>query len=293
MSVAQMFEGFCAQLPVPATQKQSIASRTATITRRLNTDFRATTSDTANRFYGGSYGRNTAIASVSDIDLLYEMPFEVYKRFHAYGTNGQSALLQAVRNSLNTTYSGSVVLADGQIVRIPFTDGITYEIVPVFVNDDQSYTYADSNQGGGWKVCKPKHEIDAFKTRNAEANGNLVALGRMARAWRDTNEVPMNGMLLDTFAYQFLETWGYRDKWFLYYHYMTRDYFAFVASQDRSQTFWRAPGSGSYVYKNGAFQAQAKEAYTTALAALQNIANNETWAAKQKYRQIYGTAFPA
>ncbi|PQA81989.1 nucleotidyltransferase [Limnohabitans sp. TS-CS-82] len=292
MSIAQYFENFCTQLPIPKAKRDSISDRTATITRRLNTDFRGTDSNTTNSFYGGSYGRNTAIASVSDVDLLYVMPYAVYQQFNGHAGNGQSALLQAVRTSLNKTYPDSAVIADGQIVKIAFTDGITYEIVPVFLNKDNSYTYADSNGGGSWKICKPKHEIDAFRTRNVESNGNLVTLGRMARAWRDKNDVQMSGMLLDTLAYQFMETWTYRDKSYLYYDFMTRDFFTYLTVQDTSQTFWRAPGSGSYVYKVGAFRARSQESRIYALQAIENMANNEHWAAKNKYRQIYGKAFP-
>lgn len=293
MSIAQYFQDFCYQLPVPTDKRSSIARRTAAIVRRLNTDFRDTTSDTANRFYGGSYGRNTAVSSLSDIDLLYVLPYSAYKQYDGHSGNGQSALLQAVRVSLNTTYPNSVVIADGQIVKIPFTDGITYEIVPVFLNTDDSYTYADSNDGGSWKTCKPKHEIDAFAERNEDCNSNVVELGRMVRAWRDFNNVPMGGMLIDTLAYQFLETWEFRKKSYLYYDYMTRDFFGFLAAQDPEQNYWRAPGSGSYVWRRGKFEYKARQAQLRALEALEYLANNQNWSAKQKFREIYGTAFPA
>ena len=110
MSIAQYFENFCTQLPIPKGKRDSISERTATITKRLNTDFRGTDSYTTNCFYGGSYGRNTAIASVSDLDLLYVMPFTVYQQFNGYAGNGQSALLQAVRMSLNKTVSLGLVI---------------------------------------------------------------------------------------------------------------------------------------------------------------------------------------
>ena len=293
MSIAQYFQDFCYQLPVPTDKRSSIARRTATIVRRLNTDFRDTTSDTANRFYGGSYGRNTAVSSLSDIDLLYVLPYSVYKQYDGHLGNGQSSLLQAVRASLNTTYPNSPVIADGQIVKIAFTDGITYEIVPVFLNTDASYTYADSNDGGSWKTCKPKHEIDAFSVRNDDCNSNVVELGRMVRAWRDYNIVPMRGMLIDTLVYQFLETWEFRKKSYLYYDYMTRDFFGFLARQDPEQNHWRAPGSGSYVWRGGKFEYKARQAQLRALEALEYLGKNQDWSAKQKFREIYGTAFPA
>ena len=293
VSVSQMFEDFCGQLVLPQTLRSSISTRTGRVVGRLNSDFRNSASDTANRFYAGSYGRSTAVPGISDIDLICILPYETYAQYNAYGGNKQSSLLQAVRASLNNTYPNSAVIADGQIVKINFTDGITYEIVPVFLNKDGSYTYADSNNGGSWKTCKPKHEIDSFLERDAQSNRNLVVLGRMVRAWRDNNNVGMSGMLIDTLAYQFMVTWEYRAKSYLYYDYLTRDFFSFLGQQDRNQTYWLAPGSGSHVYRGGAFELKARPTAAVAIDAIKNLEAQQFWAAKQKYRQIYGTLFPS
>lgn len=287
-----MFESFAAALQLPAAKKQSISSRTATITRRLNKDFRATESDTANRFYGGSYGRNTAVNSLSDVDLLYVLPYSAYVEYNAMTNGKQSALLKAVKESLLKTYPGSNIFVDSQIVKIPYTDGITFEVVPVFLNTDGSYTYADTSNGGSWQICKPKEEIEAFAERNKATNMNLVELGRMVRAWRDRNSVGMSGMLIDTLAWQFIEDWAHKDKSFLYYDYLTRDFFKWLSERDKTQTYWRVPGSGAYAYKGGPFHSKAETAYDSALAAIKNLENKEFWAARQKYRSIYGSIFP-
>ena len=291
MSVAQLFQQFCSRLPVSSDKRSTIASRTGTMTRRLNTDFRNTTSDTANRFYAGSYGRNTAVSSLSDIDLIYVLPYETYTQYNGYAGNKQSSLLQAVRNSLNTTYPNSVVVADGQIVKIPFTDGITYEIVPVFLNTDNSYTYPDANSGGSWKTCRPKHEIDAFSARNMDCNGNLVELGRMARTWRDYTNASMSGILIDTLAYQFMETWTHRRESYAYYHLLTYSFFQYLAGQNGEQKYWLAPGSGAWVYRTGGFEYKARKAELRAIEALKRINADQEWSAVQEYREIYGTAF--
>lgn len=287
-----MFEEFCFQLPLSVEKRSSIADRTARIVRRLNTDFRQTTSDAANRFYVGSYGRNTAVASVSDIDLMYVLPYETYAQYDVYSGNKQSLLLQAVRNSLNTTYANSAVIADGQIVKILFTDNIIYEIVPVVLNTDGSYRFPDSNNGGSWRFCKPKQEIEEFAAKNASCNKNLVELARMARAWRDANDVKMSGMLIDTLAYQFIESWAHRDKSYLYYDYLSRDFFSFLGQQNRQQGYWIAPGSGCHVHRTGSFELKARQAETVSLEAIKNLEASHFWAAKQKYREIYGTLFP-
>ncbi len=293
MSVAQYFQVFCSALSIPQDKRSAVAYRTGRLAKQLNADFRKLDSNSASRFYSGSYGRNTAIPSVSDIDLIYVLPYEVYERFNSYASGKQSALLQAVRQSVDTTYPNSATVADGQIVSISFTDGVTFEIVPVFLNKDGSYTYADSNGGGSWKICKPKHEIDAFATRNADCNYNLVELGRVVRAWRDFNNVPMSGMLIDTLAYQFIASWPYRDKSYLYYDWLTRDFFKFLAGQSATQTYWIAPGSGSYVWRSGNFEYKARQAELRSLEAIKHLEKEEYWSAKQKFRAIYGYSFPS
>ena len=293
VSVSQMFEDFCGQLVLPQTLRSSISTRTGRVVGRLNSDFRNSASDTANRFYAGSYGRSTAVPGISDIDLICILPYETYAQYNAYGGNKQSSLLQAVRASLNNTYPNSAVIADGQIVKINFTDGITYEIVPVFLNKDGSYTYADSNNGGSWKTCKPKHEIDSFLERDAQSNRNLVVLGRMVRAWRDNNNVGMSGMLIDTLAYQFIENYEHRGQSFLYHDFMARDFFDFLSKLDMNQTWWRAPGSGAYVSRKGVFQHKARSAFLRSVEAIQYNDTTYDWSRRQKWREVFGPLYPS
>src|SRR5581483_4558062 len=156
-----------------------------------------------------------------------QLPYEYYENYDNYTTNGQSALLQAVRDSIKNTYSTSHIGGDGQVVKINFDDGISFEIVPCFVNDDDSFTYPDTNSGGSWKVTNPKPEIKAIREGDELWNYNLKRLCRMARAWKDEWNVPMGGLLIDTLAYQFLKGWEYNDRSFLYYDWMTRDFLKF------------------------------------------------------------------
>ena len=60
------------------------------------------------------------------------------------------ALLQSVKSSIEKTYSTSNIGADGQVIQVTFTDGITFEVVPVFTNKGGSYTFPDTNSGGRW-----------------------------------------------------------------------------------------------------------------------------------------------
>ncbi|CAN7333805.1 SMODS domain-containing nucleotidyltransferase [Rhizobacter sp. LjRoot28] len=292
MGVGDWFQTFCGNLRIGADKRSSVAYRTGRIAGQLNHDLRGLDSKTSYRFYVGSYGRGTAIPSVSDVDLLYELPFALWERFDKYSGNGQSALLSLVSSSIQTTYPTSRVGGDGQVVVIKFDDGVTFEILPAFTNEGGGYTFADTNGGGGWKTCKPKQEMETFGARNGTCNGNLVELARMTRAWRDWNNVPMSGMLIDTLAYQFLADWAYRDKSYVYYDWMTRDFFGFLAGQDAAKSYWTAPGSGSWVYGSG-FQYKARQAELRTIEAIGSQQSNYDYTAKATYRGIYGTDFPS
>lgn len=292
MGLAEWFSDFCGKIQVK--DGGTISSRYKSITRRLNTDFWDTTSDISHSLYVGSYGRNTAIQGFSDLDMVFELPSDLYYQYDKYEGNGQSALLQAVRNSMQKTYSSSRIGADGQVVVVAFDDGITFEVMPVFNNTLGSYTYPDSNGGGSWKTTNPRPEIEAIRTRNKACNGNLVPLCRMMRAWKTKWEVPIGGLLIDTLAYQFIDGWQYKDKSYLYYDYMCRDFFKFMSDQDKEQEYWKAPGSGQYVYGKGLFQWKATRCYNISLEAIahETATPKQEWSAKQKWRDIFGTAFP-
>ncbi|MDO8608582.1 MAG: hypothetical protein Q7R40_18775 [Phaeospirillum sp.] len=292
MGVGEDFQKFCNALRITQGERSTISGRTSAITKRLNLDFWNSSSDADHSFYSGSYGRETAIRGVSDIDLLMALPPAIYTQYNSYQGNGQSALLQAVKNSIAKTYSSTAMRGDGQVVVVTFND-MKYEIVPVFFNSNGYYTYPDSNNGGSWKEVKPKEEIAAIAQRNSETNGNLRELCRMTRAWKDRCSVPISGMLIDTLAYNFIGSWQYRDKSYFYYDFMSRDFFEFLKGQNSNQSYWRAPGSNQNVYPSGNFTYKAGQAYNAAIEAIAYAENKNTWSARQKWREIYGTDYPS
>lgn len=293
MGLADWFKSFCDNIHVQ--DRGTISFRYRAITRRLNTDFRNSNSETAHSLYVGSYGRNTAVQGFSDLDMIFQLPNALFKQYDSYAGNGQSALLQAVRTSLRKTYSNSAIGADGQVVAIAFTDGPTFEVVPAFANTDASFTFPNANAGGSWQTTNPRPEIEAIRNRNAMCNGNLVPLCRMMRAWKSNWNVPVGGLLIDTLAYQFINEWEHKDKSYFYYDWMARDFFRFMADQDVAQQYWRAPGSGQYVYRKGLFQAKAQKCYDVAREAIvhETASPKREWSARQKWREIFGNSFPS
>ena len=292
MGLAEWFNTFCSDIQI--RDGGTISNRYRAITRRLNSDFWNTNSATSHSLYVGSYGRSTAIEGFSDLDMVFELPFSLYYQYNNHAGNGQSALLQEVRNSIRKTYPLSRIGGDGQVVAARFQDGITFEIIPVFLNGDGSYTYPNSKSRGSWKITNPRPEIEAIRTRNNACNGNLISLSRMMRAWKKKWNVPIGGLLIDTLAYQFIIGWKYKDKSYLYYDRMCRDFFRFMKDQDKHQTYWRAPGSGQQVYRKGLFEGKATRCYNISLKALEHesASPKREWSAKKKWMEIFGNSFP-
>lgn len=276
---------------MPRSTVLDISSRAKQITQRLNSDFRGLDSDTRYSLFVGSYGRGTDI-HVSDIDMIVELPFFLYEKYNSYQNNGQSALLQAVKESIKKTYSTTHIAGDGQVVKLNFTDGICFEILPGFsMTDDKNYLYPDTNNGGSWKITKPREEISQFNVFNNIWNKNLKRLCRMARAWKDTWDVPIGGLLLDTFCYNFLKEWEYREKSFVYYDWMTRGFFEYLKNQDTNKQYWLAPGSHQYVWRKGIFEYKALQCYNLAVQAIQYEQDKLPYTANSLWKKIYGNKF--
>ena len=115
----------------------------------------------------------------------------------------------------------------------------------------------------------------------------------MTRAWKFYCNTSINGLLIDSLAYRFLTDWEYRDKKYLYYDWMCRDFFEYLKNQKDGQTIWYAIGSGQAIYNPDNFRYKATIAYNKSLEAIKYQSDGKEWSAKQKWKEIYGARFPA
>lgn len=190
--------------------RNTISRRYHTVTAAVNREFWDSSSDEQNSFYVGSYGRNTAI-DTSDIDILVSLPEAHYNQYTYAKGNGQSRLLQSVRQAILSTYPTSDVRADGQVVKIAFSDGMQFEILPAFKYWDGTYRYPDTNMGGNWRSTNPKAEQEAMQQKNRSSNGLLNDTCRHMRNIRDYcySSYHLSGIVIDSFVYTAIGNW----KW--------------------------------------------------------------------------------
>lgn len=199
--------------------RKIISMRYKKVTMAINKEFWDISSDTQNSIYVGSYGRRTAI-NTSDLDILVLLPESEYNRFDSLKGNGQSRLLQAVKSAIINSYPRSDIRADGQVVKISFSDGMKFEILPAFQNKDLwgswdgTYKYPDSNMGGNWCSTNPKAEQDAMKQKNNSSNGLLVDTCRHLRYVRDNyfSSYHLSGIVIDSFVYSAMGNWQWTES---------------------------------------------------------------------------------
>ncbi len=192
---------------IPKDIREKISFRYHKVTKSINKEFWMINSDELHSFYVGSYGRGTAIKS-SDLDILVQLPESEYYRYDSHKGNGQSRLLQAVKNAILIAYPNSNISADGQIVKIDFSDGINFEILPAFQNNNV-FTYPDTNKGGRWRSTNPKAEQKAMFDLNKLSNNLLFDTCKHIRKIRDTkfSNGYLSGIVIDSFVFASIGNW--------------------------------------------------------------------------------------
>lgn len=281
-----MFSEFIANLAI--SNAETITIRYGELTAALNKQFRDTESKTANTLQVGSFGRRTGINGISDLDMLYLMPKTKWDEYDK--TGGQLKLLQDTKDAILKRYPLTRVRVDRLVITVTYTN-FHVEVQPVFEQNDKSYKYPDTKNGGSWKITKPREEMDAVADLDAAKNSNLRRLCKMARAWKNKHGVAMGGLLIDTLAYNFLSsTSEYDTRSYLYYDWLSRDFFKYL-SELPEQSEYAAPGSRQRVRVKKKFQRKAKKAYKLCLEAIE--ANGQKDGIHDKWKKVYGRPFPA
>lgn len=288
MSLENDFETFIGNLE--PTNLSEMETTVGEIAKKLNKNYYDLDGDkTSHMYIVGSIGRETAIKGVSDLDILFDLPDEVFKKFDAYEEKKQSSLLQEVKNVLKKRYPNTDISGDGQVVVIKFSK-YTVELVPGFKQSDDRFKYPDTNNGGSWKYTDPLSEIEESKKTSEDTDNNFKYIANMLRAWKNNQGFKFVGLLIDTITYKFLnEKTDYRNISFDSYLDMTKALFKYIKNLNKDQAYWHALGSNQQVYNcdKGKFITKAEKAYKQ----LKDLTESSSDVNK-KLRQIFGTQFP-
>lgn len=287
--LASKFQAFLENLKVDnAEQLHEIFHGVAI---RINQDYWKIKSDTRNAYFIGSYGRGTAIKGVANVNMLVVLPQKVYEHFNAMRDNGQEALIKHVANSVAVDYENTRVNEEGHIL-IDLPIQVTFEVVPGFLTDKKSCLYAEPAEGGIWKKFNPLREIQVMEDQNYLYNGKVKHLARMMRAWKNTHEVPISGILLDTLVLYFMEEWEGNQTSFSYYGNMIQDFLEYLAGRRKEQLHWYAKGSNRQLLSTDDFGEKANLSYKNTCRALALENEDDSYSASKVWKQVFGPLFP-
>lgn len=286
MSLSNDFKNFCNDLILDTTDMETTCGE---IAKKLNSHYYDLAGEKSEHLYiVGSVGRKTAIAKTSDLDVIFDLPTSVYKKYNAYESNGQSAVLQDVKEVLKERYPKTDIKGDGQVVLIEFAS-FTVELVPAFKQSDDTFKYPDTHDGGSWKYTDPIAEQNECASCDTSSCGHYYRFCRMIRKWKSNCGVVMGGLVIDTLIYNhFIDKDYYLDKAYTDYFDILKSLFCYLKGLKKEQSYWVAVGSNQYVYNKdkGSFIDKAEKTYDKlcgcTIDELKSKALNE----------IFGTSFP-
>lgn len=287
MAIETSFTTFFDNLIVD--NESDIFQRIKRIVKTLNKELYGSDSDTDHSYIIGSFGRNTAIKGISDLDIIFALPDSLYYIYDRYSGNGQSVLLQKIKGIIQTTYSQTDVRGDGQVVVIQFSN-FKIELCPAFLESNNTFTYPDANDGGKWKTIKPLQENSACDDLNNISKDTYIKLCRLVRAWKNKFGLKISGLLIDTWCYDYLSFFSHHHQsGEAHFPELVKDIFAYMAGFSPERRYWHSPGSRQKVFKKSNINRKVKKSLEIAIEAL-DCSNEEEMCSK--YRSLFGKAFP-
>ncbi|WP_054691862.1 SMODS domain-containing nucleotidyltransferase [Syntrophomonas palmitatica] len=289
-SIADKFKTFLNNIKVD--NHDIIIQRGKEIALAVNNYYWHIKSDTRNVFYLGSFGRDTAINELDNVNIMVVLPLQIYERLAKWPGNVQRTLLRETRDFMSKI-NADAFINDEHCLMMPYKEKPLVEVIPAFaVPKKNGYIYPDPSEGGRWQEFNPIREIEVIDEYNYKYGGKVKHIARMTRAWKFTHKVVMPSMLIDTMAMNFMEDWEGAEVSYGYYGNMMMDFMEYLAGRRKEQLDWYAKGSNRKLHREDDFGAPANDAYKKAVEALSYEEKGESYNANRCWKEIFGEKFP-
>lgn len=151
----------------------------------------------------GSYGRNTAIRPLHDIDLFLVFPSDTVPP-----RDPVRDVLARVLAALRAEYPEVPPRLQNRSVNITFNDtGIGFDVVPAMeaARQPDIYWIPDLDQDG-WICSNPRLHQEACDLANERANKKLKPLIKTIKRWNQLQGKPVSSFHLEVMAYECFTT---------------------------------------------------------------------------------------
>lgn len=128
-------------------------------------------------FLAGSYGRNTAIKDIKDVDVILMIDLD-------HTRTSPDVVVAWLQSVLQNYYSK--VRGQGRSVQVTTDSGFDLDVVPsVAMSHRDGPLWIPDRDAGQWVPSHPKGQIAFAIQRNASTDGYYKHLVKMMKHWRD------------------------------------------------------------------------------------------------------------
>lgn len=279
----QEFSKFCENIKLTSQQREDAKTKYKGVCKKLHDTYYDKDYDGSTKYLFGSYKTKTNVRPLTenqDVDVLFKIPQETFDKFDEYESNGQSALLQEVRNVLKEKYTTTDKINGwGKVVLVQFAGGShNIEVLPALEQEDGTFLIPNSENDGSWDSFDPRKQVKEFNTSNETTNKLTAELGRMLKTWvKNTSSLKKKyksyQLINDIIAFlktEFEDGASYED-----YHEVIKNFFDWLKRNcDES--------CKSYV----------ETAYNRAVKAIEFMDANKPKEASEEWIKIFGSEFP-
>ena len=278
----KQFKKFNEEIRLTSNQSDNAKTKYTGVCKVLHKEYYENNYDGKSKFLFGSYKTKTNIRPISemqDVDVLFKITQETFDKFNNYDSNGQSALLQEIKDVLKNTYSTTDKISGwGKVVLVKMADGShNIEVLPALENEDGTFTIPETANGGSWENFDPRKQVDEFTTSNSDTNGLTADLGRMMKSWkRNISSVLYSSHALLNDIIEFLNSEFTNGAEYEDYHEVVKNFLDSI--------------------KNNCTDSDRKSLITTAfnraVKAIEYMDDDKPKEASEEWRKIFGEKFP-
>lgn len=287
IEIYNKFRNLVNNLEITDLQREDAETKANNVCKVLHKYYYGSEYNGSTKLIIGSLGKNTAIRPPSDVDVIFELPFAEKIRYDNYKYNGQSSLLQDVKNILEKTYSSTYIHGDGPVVVIEF-DSYKVELNPS-IKTSEGYFVPITKDDGKWQLINPMAEKKELDMWDLITRGNVKNLIKIVKRWKYYNNVPIKSLALELLVTNFLSTYKYKNESFIYYDWMLRDFFKFLLSCKNKKI--KLPNSYNTIELGSQWEYKAKIAYQCAIDAIKYDKDGKKNLAIYEWKKLFGYYF--
>jgi len=277
MGIQEQFEQFYENIKLTPSQREDAKKKYTGVCQKLHDYYYPDieyTGDT--KLLIGSYGKHTNIRPPRDVDVLFIMPEDKFQQYNDNVSNGQSQLLQDIRNILSEKYTTTEEIKGwGKVVLIQFSDGThNVELLPAWEQTDGKFTIPNTEKGGYWETCDPRLEIQKIDDSDKKTEGKTRALIRMIKKWSENCTAKLKSFQIENKVLDFLGNDEFLNK---EYPILVRDFFNYFQNTTTDNDL----------------RSHLDTALSRAKKACEFEEKNDFEKAVEEWKKIFGDDFPA